>query len=58
MDDRKQGDRFFANEEAPRDRGREEGEGDLKRIKMCYVVVPTPHNEGSHCIVQRDTNKN
>lgn len=38
--------------------GRKETEGDIKRIKLPYVHVPTPHNEYNYYVLQVCTNKN
>lgn len=38
---------------------REEGkEEEIKRIKMRYVHVPTPHNRHNHYVLQTCANKN
>lgn len=43
----------------PRDGGKGEvkGEGIKKRIQMCYVHVPIPHDECKHYILQTRTTK-
>lgn len=38
--------------------GREEGEGYIKRIKTCYMCVPTAHDECGHYALQIYTTNN
>lgn len=38
--------------------GGRRGEGDEKRLKMCYLHVPTPNKECNHYVLQTCANKN
>lgn len=43
--------RYFANGKGNQEmgcKGRREGEGDVKRVKMCYVHLPPPQEECNH----------
>lgn len=32
--------------------GKERKRRNIKRIKICYVPVPAPHDECNHCVLQ------
>lgn len=50
-DNRKHGNRSFAKGRVTKGGDREGGKGKKKRIKMCYINVPTFHKQCNHYVL-------